>query len=144
MNDMRKLMEMVEDDPHKAAQNDAEAYHNSEPNDEYEAFVYGVQWGNAAQYGDGGYGKEELPPAYKEWVESGRKDYDSMYETMEEDLRGDPSMGRVDPDDYNNEVKEAFLAGYKDGWEDCEIERDGGSGGYEAELGYAQWVKHDR
>lgn len=42
---------------------------------EYKTFIYGVEWGNSAQYNDGGYQAYELPAAYKEWVEGGRKGY---------------------------------------------------------------------
>jgi len=73
--DIRETFVNEEDDPHKAAEIDAEAYHNSEPGDEYEAFVYGVEWGNSAQYNDGGYQSYELPAAFKEWIDSGRKGY---------------------------------------------------------------------
>lgn len=40
---------------------------------EYKAFVAGVEAGNTAQYGDGGYSQEELPGMYQMWVDGGRK-----------------------------------------------------------------------
>lgn len=42
---------------------------------EYAAFIYGVEWGNSAQYNDGGYRAYELPVAYNEWVAMGRIKY---------------------------------------------------------------------
>lgn len=69
MNEMRKLMEVV-----GRADEDRNAPHEMNPR-EYAAFLYGVDWGNSAQYNDGGFQGYELPQAYKDWVEGGRKGY---------------------------------------------------------------------
>lgn len=53
---------------------DRNAPHEMNPR-EYAAFVYGIEWGNSAQFNDGGYDSAELPEAYKDWIESGRKGY---------------------------------------------------------------------
>lgn len=68
MNDMRKLIEMVEQ-----LDNEYQSIPPSAVDREYAAFVYGVEWGSQAQYGDGGYDRETLPTEFKEWVDGGRK-----------------------------------------------------------------------
>lgn len=79
-------MEMVEQ-----AGSDYQSIPPSAVDREYAAFVYGVEWGNSAQYGDGGYDRDELPGAYKEWVEGGRK---SLYEeTVVENIGSSETVG---------------------------------------------------
>lgn len=86
MSDMRKLMEMVEQ-----SGSDYQSIPPTAVDLEYKAFVYGVEWGSEAQYGGGGYDHDELPEAFKEWVEGGRK---GLYEeTVIENVGSPQNVG---------------------------------------------------
>ncbi len=96
MNDMRKLMEALEDIDDIDVATDIHGEPMQDETDkikalEYAAFVYGAEWGNSAQYEGGGYDRDELPAAYKEWVDSGRK---GLYEdTVIENIGSSESEG---------------------------------------------------
>lgn len=98
MNEMRKLMEAVDLDD-KAGRNHPASLNPQE----YKAFAYGVAWGNAAQYDGGGYGEDDLPEAYRAWVEEGRPGY---HDDLDEGL-------------YGSDADDAFVSGYERGYEDC-------------------------
>ena len=113
MNDMRKLMEAVEQLTEDQA--------SLNPR-EYEAFVYGVEWGNDAQYSDGGFEPKDLPGAYNDWVVSGRKgyyaesvqeettdiqypDYDEYEGSLDTHVEEINQILRTDPDSWHAAIK---------------------------------------
>lgn len=63
---------------------------------------------------------------------------------IQEDLRGDPAMGRVELDEHD--IKEAFLAGYQEGHREGfnSYDRPRWEKEETPEEAYEYWMKHDR
>lgn len=136
MNEIRKLIEAVEQ------LNDGQD-HSALNAREYKAFVYGVEWGNSAQYNDGGYSPKDLPEAYNEWVENGRKP--SYYGESLEEADKDEFKSKLEGS-FEDKLRKAFKAGWQEGYR--EGEGAGQSFGVRSDSGdsdsdFDYWLKYE-